>query len=84
MSPQAEAEVVKLLLKQQAALPVALFDLTKNHKKTLHYNWFVFPTDIPGTNEPARIYDNKWVTLPYEDAVGWVICSATRDVMWCQ
>tara|TARA_Y100000389_G_scaffold125739_1_gene123093 strand:- start:194 stop:868 length:675 start_codon:yes stop_codon:yes gene_type:complete len=40
-----------LIYRQRKYLPKALDDLDKNNKKTGHWAWWAFPTEMPGQNE---------------------------------
>jgi len=41
-----------LVRRQKEQMPKIIGDLSKNGRKTLHYAWWLFPTELPGASEP--------------------------------
>lgn len=57
--------VLKLLEVQQKELKDILNELDKYGKKQTHWAWWVFPTELPGANDPHKTYLTEDTALSF-------------------
>lgn len=57
--------VLKLLAVQKKELKNILKELDKYGKKQSHWAWWVFPTDLPGANDPHKTYLTEDTALSF-------------------